>query len=233
MMSKPRFLVMILTIVLVSFAFIMSNNMQDSTSVTQYKISQANGVLIQSTDIQDQLDLLQFELKALKSENKMSIQLQQELIDMKTDITFIKSQLMSQQAFQKIDNNASSEYSDLTAETSLSEDLKESQQKKKAFITKIQNSFNEEIIDNNWSVEMTAVLNMAFTNMDTPGASLSHIECRATLCRVDFIYDNQQSLARMHSNIPVEVIKYLPSINFNYEKFSDDKIGVSMYMAKK
>jgi len=232
-MNRPRLLVMTVAILILSLVFIMSNQMQLSPEVTRNSINQIDGDFLPESDIKQQLVSLGIEIKQFKSNNRLTKQLQQDMAQIKSDLDSVKAQLKSQQELQDLARHSVDINQQVPDSASLVDSISNSEQQNKATISSIQNSFDDEVIDINWSTEMTSVLNTAFTDLDTIGGTLSNIECRATMCRVDIIYDNQESVDKMFYNIPLQVSKQLPTINYEYENFTDEKIGVTMFMAKK
>lgn len=114
-------------------------------------------------------------------------------------------------------------------ETTLAE---REQQRFYDYMDYIENSLQNEPIDQRWASDTRKTINQVFTSEEFVGANVVDIECRATLCRVEVIHDSLQAVGDFDIWWPQKLAAILPNATVDRFTLEDGSVGTSIYLAR-
>lgn len=105
---------------------------------------------------------------------------------------------------------------DLDRASPLDEDMEaDAAQAEQQFFASVESQLSQEVVDSNWSMNASETISKAFEQSELSEYSVSVIDCRSTLCRVDIVIDENQN-----ANIGELPMRLLPVIVDSFPGFS-------------
>ncbi len=185
--------------------------------------------------------------KILAAEDGQDEQLVDEVRNLRQTVSLLKSQVASletrlqvRQEAQPLAAPAAEHVSDTTEQTtSPPEDeldetvLAEREQGYwEEYLGLIEAGLQHEHVDRQWSSKAKTEIENAFTNKALAGAAVTNIECRTSLCRIEVVHEDPQSLAEFDVLLAQKLTHILPQAVMDRIELEDGSISTFVYMSR-
>ena len=182
--------------------------------------------------------------KIVAAKDGQNDQLFEEIRDLRKVVTLLKSRVMSLETQLQVRRavqpsavpatNQATEQPGLVSEDELDEAaLAEQEQASwEEYMNLVETGLQYEQTDVQWSSKAKAEIENAFTTQELAGASVTDIECRSTLCRIEVAHVDRQPLAEFEILLPKTLAHILPQALMERVELEDGSTSTLIYLAR-
>ena len=99
-------------------------------------------------------------------------------------------------------------------------------------LSDIETNLQNEPTDQQWVADTRAVIEQTFASEEFSGATLTGIECRTSLCRVELLHDSLQSIDNFDVWWPQRLAPVLPNAVIDRVELDDGSVSTLIYLAR-
>ena len=116
--------------------------------------------------------------------------------------------------------------------TKLEQEQQAAEQKRAERFASLATHFDQEFIDQQWSAQAIDTIAQALASEELAQIPISDADCRATLCRLEVQFDNDEELRVFQRQFPSLVGEILPRTKMLREELGNGRSNLVVYLAR-